>query len=389
MKVYVNSRDFKVFLSITHKYKRFLVYTGLKTTEKFEGMMFPRSDKSARVKTARLAKIFSEVEEYILTHEKESVECLKEHIKELIVGAKRPSGKTLHDYILELSNKKKAENTKRLYKHIASIVEKFDKSCKVSDIDKHWLQRYVDYHRGRGRKDNGINADLIIIKSALKKAVEEGIIDKYKTRGFSLPHEETKKRCLTLSQIREIRDITPESNKQTIYRDFFMLGFYLIGINVSDLLMLKEEDYKDGRISYKRNKTGRIYDIKVEPEAKEIIDKYRGDGEGLLLNFLSASNHDVHNFTLCANALLRKLGKTRGKGKAIEPKISTYWNRHSWATFAAQIGISMETIGRALGHSIWDNAVTAIYIKYDHRVIDEANRRVIDYVNGDLATQAK
>lgn len=388
MKVYVNSRDFKVFLSITHKYKRFLVYTGLKATEKFEGMIFPRSDKSARVKTARLAKIYSEVEEYILTHEKESVESLKEHIKELIVGAKRPTAKTLHDYILELSNKKKAENTKRLYKHLVSNVEKFDKSCKVSDIDKPWLQRYVDYQRGRGRKDNGINADVIIIKSALKQAVEEGIIDKYKTRGFNLPHEETKKRCLTLSQIREIRDISA-SKKQTIYRDFFMLGFYLIGINTSDLLTLKEEDYKDGRILYKRNKTGRIYDIKVEPEAKEIIDKYRGGRNGLLLNFLSAPKLDVHTFNVCCNMSMRKLGTKRGKGKAIEPKISTYWNRHSWATFAAQIGIPMETIGRALGHSIWDNAVTAIYIKYDHRVIDEANRRVIDYVNGDLATQAK
>ena len=44
----------------------------------------------------------------------------------------------------------------------------------------------------------------------------------------------------------------------------------------------------------------------------------------------------------------------------------------------------MEVIGRALGHAMWDNAVTSTYIKYDTKKIDEANRKVIDYLNKDL-----
>ena len=65
----------------------------------------------------------------------------------------------------------------------------------------------------------------------------------------------------------------------------------------------------------------------------------------------------------------------------IDSKISTYYNRHSWATFASEIGISLETIGRALGHSVWEKTVTAIYVKYDNKAVDEANRKVIDYLN--------
>ena len=42
----------------------------------------------------------------------------------------------------------------------------------------------------------------------------------------------------------------------------------------------------------------------------------------------------------------------------------------------------LETIGRALGNSVWDKTVTAIYVKYDNKKIDEANRKVIDYLNG-------
>ena len=42
----------------------------------------------------------------------------------------------------------------------------------------------------------------------------------------------------------------------------------------------------------------------------------------------------------------------------------------------------LETIGRALGHSVWEKTVTSIYVKYDNKKIDEANRKVIDYLNG-------
>ena len=42
----------------------------------------------------------------------------------------------------------------------------------------------------------------------------------------------------------------------------------------------------------------------------------------------------------------------------------------------------LETICRALGNSVLEKTVTAIYVKYDNKKIDEANRKVIDYLNG-------
>ena len=88
MKVYIDNRDFKVYLSVTHKYKRFYLSTGLQTTEKFDGMVFPRSDKSAKSKTNRLAQIYKMCDDYINEHSNEGVDELKEHLKELIVGKK-------------------------------------------------------------------------------------------------------------------------------------------------------------------------------------------------------------------------------------------------------------------------------------------------------------
>ena len=53
--------------------------------------------------------------------------------------------------------------------------------------------------------------------------------------------------------------------------------------------------------------------------------------------------------------------------------------RHTWATIAHEIGVAKETISRALGHST--STVTDIYINYNNRIVDEANRKVIDFIN--------
>lgn len=60
------------------------------------------------------------------------------------------------------------------------------------------------------------------------------------------------------------------------------------------------------------------------------------------------------------------------------PKLSTYWARHTWATIAASLDIPKETISHALGHG--NDTVTDVYIDFDLGKVDEANRKVIDYV---------
>lgn len=55
-----------------------------------------------------------------------------------------------------------------------------------------------------------------------------------------------------------------------------------------------------------------------------------------------------------------------------------HWARHTLATIAAELDIPKETIAAALGHG--GNTVTDIYIRFDQRKVDDANRRVMDYV---------
>ena len=132
-----------------------------------------------------------------------------------------------------------------------------------------------------------------------------------------------------------------------------MLMFYLIGINAIDLFNLKQ--IVDGRIEYKREKTGKLYSIKVEPEAMEIINRYKGNK--FLLNTLETNDYNYRKYMAAMNRGLQKLGNFERKGlggKKIRdilfPDITSYWARHTWATIAHKIGISKDVISLALGH---------------------------------------
>ena len=154
--------------------------------------------------------------------------------------------------------------------------------------------------------------------------------------------------------------------------DVARLIFYLIGINTVDLFNL--EEYDGGYIHYRRAKTGTLYSIKVEPEAAALLEKYRGREH--LLNFRERFKH-LESFKAKINKTLKGIAS---KDPRI-PVMTSYTFRHTWATLAAELDIPKETIAAGLGHA--QNAtVTDVYIDFNRKKVDAANRRVLDYVAG-------
>jgi integrase len=156
-----------------------------------------------------------------------------------------------------------------------------------------------------------------------------------------------------------------------------MLMFYLRGINISDLAALTWDDVEDGRIHYRRNKTGHLYSIRIEPEAQEILDRWKGE-EHLLSVFDRYRNPTDYNRRL-SDALKRIQGPD---GNPVEPDCSGNWARHTWATMAADLDIPEATISWALGH-VPGHRTTQIYIRRSDAKCDDANRKVIDFLKGD------
>ena len=219
------------------------------------------------------------------------------------------------------------------------------------------------------------------VRAVFSHANEEGIVKTDPFIGFDIREETTIKRSMSLETLRTIRD-WKVSPWQEEYRDMFMLMFYLVGINAADLFLARKEQMVDGRLNYKRKKTGKLYSVKVQPEAMAIIEKYQG--KDYLLSPMDRYNN-YKNYLQHMNKALSTLGinyttSSEKKGKAIFPQLSTYWSRHTWATLAYEIGIPVDVIGQALGHSDRQHTITMIYIRMDDKKVDEANRKVLDYL---------
>ena len=388
IKIYVENSTLKVFFAISYNKKRFMLYTGLQSTVKFTGLTFPESVPNHRIKTLQLTKLYSRLEEYMITHESESSVQMKESLKSLVCGKETVVEKNLPYYIDEYIKTKVKEGTRKVFLTTKSRIEKFDSHATFDTIDRNWLERYLVHELRKGRMQNGIAIDLRNIRTVFNWAIDNEVTTKYPFRKFKIKYERQQYLYLSAAEMREFRDISIEPFMEK-YRDIFMLGFYLIGINISDLLQLSADCIKKGRIKYRRNKTSRLYDIKVEPEAMAIIEKYKGTKH--LLSILDEGTKE-ESFRRRINDYIKRIGfvkmERNKRGALVKkviaplyPDIVWYTARRSWATIAAELDIPKEVIGKALGHSEWDNTTTDLYIKFNNRKIDEANRKVIDSLN--------
>lgn len=297
------------------------------------------------------------------------------HLKELIErqtsGHYKAATYPVRDAFDEKIKALDKESTRAMYRlTIDRIGEYADlDSLKMADIDYRWLCGFEQHLRDAGNKVNTIAIHMRNTRAVFNHLIDMGDIEQesYPFRKYKVRHEETAKRSLLVEQLRAVRD-TPEGPMRR-YADIFLLIFYLLGINLIDLCNLKEIT-PDGRIEYRRSKTGRVFSVKVEPEALAIINRYRGKGY-LLDIFDRRKEKAAHkSFTSRMNRYLKRL----------VPGISSHWAKHSWATIAAELEIPIETISTALGHKI-GSGTTAIYIRFNQRKVDDANRKVIDYLN--------
>ena len=306
---------------------------------------------------------------------------LRDKLKEIVKG-KIPIDKVFVDYIDEFAKTKLNARTVDIYIQTKNKIQKFDSDCKFEDIDRAWLTKFERWMIDSGMKTNACSVHMRNIRAVFNYCIDEEYTTLYPFRKFKIKKEETRKRSLTVEQLRTLRDY-PCEEYQIRYRDIFMLMFYMIGINAIDLFHAKDSDVVDGRLEYKRSKTGKLYSVLIQPEAQAIIDKYKG--KNYLLNVLDEYKN-YKDFLHRMGDALKDIGPMERKGlggkkirQPLFPDISSYWARHTWATIAASLDISKEVISAGLGHEI-GSSITSIYIDFNMKKVDDANRAVIDYV---------
>lgn len=267
-------------------------------------------------------------------------------------------------------------------------------SLRFADISVGWLRDFEQW-LGATCSVNTRGIHLRNIRAVMNAAIDEGVVpaDLYPFRRFKIKKEETMKRSLSVGDLRRLRDY-PCEGWQRKYVDVFMLSFYLAGINLVDLMGLPPLG-ADGVIRYRRSKTGVLCQLSVPPEARAIIERYRGErhllwfGERLKPgaegwhDWLHRFNEGLQKVGPSGYMYVRRKGQCGGKQRvkvynALFPELTSYWARHTWATLAAEIDVPDAVIDAALGHRS-PCRMADIYIRRDARKVDEAVRRVIEY----------
>lgn len=271
----------------------------------------------------------------------------------------------------------RAPKTAQGYTYAKNMLHTYTGKKKVyfDDITFSFLD---SFDRWMERKGMAINTRSIVfrnIRTVFNYAIKNDTISQniYPFRKFEIKRAKKEKDTLTLQEMQSIAalNLTGELKQA---QDFFLLSFYLCGINPIDLFQLYKPN-KKGIVSFIRKKIAHKepepIHLTVPEEAKHIIERYQGTEH--LLQFKEKHAYDT---------FIRRIERNIERiGDMLDLHLYMYIARYTWATFADHLGVPHEVISKALGHT---DSTTAerYYISFNWDKVTKANRQVIDYLHG-------
>ena len=185
-------------------------------------------------------------------------------------------------------------------------------------------------------------------------------------KGIFMGYEETRKRALSLEQLRAVADADlADAPSLGMSRDLFILSYYLRGIPFIDLAYLRKTDIRDNVLCYHRSKTGRVLTITLEPWMWEIIERYRCENPDspYLLRIIRRpgsipeERRQYESALRLYNKHLYQLSIRLGLGV----RLTSYVARHTWATLAYNEDIPVAKISAGLSHA--SEEITHTYLR--------------------------
>jgi integrase/recombinase XerD len=232
------------------------------------------------------------------------------------------------------------------------------------DVTPAWLKDYTNKMKASGKSISTIGAYLRPLRFLFNRALKDGVISEshypFGKAKYQIPASERNKRPLERSELETLANYSGNPINE-MYRDFFLLSYYLVGLNFMDLLTLKWNQFDRDIITVVRKKTERTTEGNQHPisyfvndEAREIINKHGNPAGTYIFNIISEKDspqetrRKVQNFNRNTNQALKAIAK---KNPNISQKISTVFARHSAASHSLASGATLAEISEALGHT--------------------------------------
>lgn len=211
-------------------------------------------------------------------------------------------------------------------------------------------------------KTGSVLQHIVFLRNMVKRAMHKGIITRNPFFGYVPDQPATVRKWLSNEEIEKILTTRIDHPSINFVRDMFVFATFT-GLSYIDVKNLTNEQIlTDSRgeqyISIVRRKTGTESIIPLLDIPKEIIEKYKGTGEG---------NHVFK--MLCMNVVCRYT-KQIGKLCGLSKKLNYHQSRHSFATSVClSQGIPIETLSQMMGHR--NIKTTQIYAEVTGAKIEE------------------
>lgn len=289
------------------------------------------------------------------------------------------------EVLIQRKLKANKPGTAKWYKDCIKVFmdQNHGKDLKLSEITVRFLKDFEAEHRSRGNVTNTISNYMRGARAIYNAAINEdeyfperNVFTRYK-----IPtSKRVKKRALPKESILKVMQVEyPYESTLWHAKNYFIAMFMARGMNFIDLAKLRARNIHSGYIFYGRSKTDDPITIKIVPALQKILDHYlQGKGPD---DFIFPIGNDgspkmfkkYRTDISSVNKNLAILAQDAG----IEEKLTTYCLRHSWATIAKHMGISISMISDALGHQ--SVTTTEIYLKsFTDESLDEVNLLVVN-----------
>ena len=269
------------------------------------------------------------------------------------------------------------------YQITLNVVKKFHKTSSLPfyQITYAYLEKLETYHFAKGNSINSLSVYMRTIRAIYNRAIKEGVIsgDSYPFNNYKVKNTPTSKRAIAFDSIKEIEALEFAKEDNMFHtRNYFLMSFYLMGISFIDLAHLKKTDIIDGRISFSRQKTHKVYEMVVTEKAKKILDYYLSTVTSEYIFPIISKNDpiEVYNQVRDARKRFNKRLKKIATLCGIEKNLTSYVSRHSFATLAKNKGIPITAISEMLGHE--SLKTTQVYLdSLPSDMIDKYHRDIL------------
>lgn len=285
-------------------------------------------------------------------------------------------------------SKQLTAETKESYKTAVNQLLLFKNKVKVTDFTVDLLQRFMKHLAIQTTRNGMILSDATIgiymrsLKALYNFAEKQYNMEPSKNpfgkNKIQMPTKTTKNIALSHDDFLKLVKYVPTDKSEMFAKDFFLLSFILGGMNIADIIGLKNNNINDDMtlVEYVRTKTKnrikdpnkRVIRIALSESARKIMNLY-----GSL--DLTSPNDYIFPFIKDGMSDRQLLIKRRTITKQVNSglqsicnklgirKVTSYSARHTFATLLTNNGQPVETLSRYMGHTEI-HTTQAFYIDY-------------------------